>query len=109
MAKDLVQYDHRPQSARLFVRVSPGASKDAIDGIWQGPGGERRLIVKVRAAPDKGKANDAVINLLSKQLGLPRSAISITAGQTARLKTVCINENVRALRAAMTKLTGEEI
>ena len=109
MAKDLFQYDERRNVARIFIRVTPGASLDEIAGIWRGPDGGRKLNLRVSARPDKGKANDAVINLLSKQLGLQRSSISITAGQTARLKTVSINENARAVRAAVTKITGEEI
>lgn len=38
--------------------------------------------------PDKGKANAAVIALVAKALGVPRGAVRVTAGDTARLKTI---------------------
>jgi uncharacterized protein len=44
--------------------------------------------------PDKGKANAAVIALLAKTLGLPKSSIAVTAGHTARLKTIRIDADV---------------
>jgi len=52
------------------------------------------LRLRVAAVPDKGKANAAVIALLAKALGLPKSALSITAGDTARLKTLRIDADV---------------
>jgi uncharacterized protein YggU (UPF0235/DUF167 family) len=46
--------------------------------------------VRVTAVPDKGKANAAVIVLLAKALGVPKSAISVVSGETARLKTIAV-------------------
>jgi uncharacterized protein YggU (UPF0235/DUF167 family) len=46
------------------------------------------LRVRVAAAPDKGKANAAAIMLLAKALDVAKSTLEITAGHTARLKTV---------------------
>ena len=43
------------------------------------------------AAPERGKANAAVIELLAKELGVARSAVRITAGETSPLKTVEID------------------
>jgi uncharacterized protein YggU (UPF0235/DUF167 family) len=40
--------------------------------------------------PDKGRANAAAIALLAKLLGVPKSAVTLIAGDTARLKTVAI-------------------
>ncbi len=51
-----------------------------------------RLKIKVTAIPEKGKANQAVIKLLSKYLGIPKSAMTITSGETSKLKTVLIQE-----------------
>ena len=48
------------------------------------------LRLRIAAVPDRGKANAAVIALLSKALGVPKSAIAVTSGETARLKTVAI-------------------
>jgi uncharacterized protein len=92
---------------RLLVRATPGAAKDDITGIWNGADGETRLAVKVTAAPDKGKANTAIIKLLAKRLGLPKSSMSIISGETSRLKTVAISGDYKRLAAALNLLTGE--
>ena len=80
----------------LSVRVQPKASKDRILGEHAGA-----LKVSVTAAPEKGKANAAVISLLSEKLGVPKSSIEIVRGETSRLKTVRIRgvakETVSAL------------
>ena len=55
--------------------------------------------------PDKGKANTAVIALLAKALGVPKSAITVTSGETARLKTLAIAGDGPALVAALEALT----
>ena len=64
------------------------------------------LRLRVAAVPDKGKANAAVIALLGKALGIPKSAITVTAGETARLKTVAIGGDGTALAAALDRLTS---
>lgn len=92
---------------QLFIRASPGASKDEISGLWRGEGGAR-LAVKVTAPPDKGKANAAIVKLLAKRLGLPKSSLSVAAGETSRLKTVTIKGDAGAIAASLRKLTGEQ-
>jgi uncharacterized protein (TIGR00251 family) len=70
---------------QLRLKVVPKASADRIVG-WIGD----RLKVQVRAAPERGKANAAVLGLLAKALGLGRASIRITAGETSAQKTVQI-------------------
>jgi len=60
--------------------------------------------VKVTAPPDKGKANAAVVKLLSKALKLPKSAFEITAGETARLKTLRIDGDESELASKLLAL-----
>ena len=74
----------------LFLRVTPNASRDAIEGVEIRDDGQARLRLRVTAQPEKGKANKAVIVLLSKALRLPKSAFAVIAGETARDKTVRI-------------------
>jgi uncharacterized protein len=64
------------------------------------------LRVRVAAVPDKGKANAAVIALLGKALGIPRSSIAVTAGETSRFKTVAIAGDGAALAARLATLAG---
>jgi uncharacterized protein YggU (UPF0235/DUF167 family) len=67
---------------RVQLKVIPGASREGI--AWYG----EMLKVKVRVAPEKGRANAAVEALLAAQLGLPASAVHIVAGHSNPLKTV---------------------
>lgn len=92
--------------AELRVRVQPGASKDAIEGRGEDAAGQVFLKVRVRAVPEKGKANAAVEQLLAKALGLPKSAVSVEKGETQRIKTVRISAGA-SIAAALEMLTGE--
>ena len=68
--------------------MTPNAGATRIEGVEARDDGSSVLRVRVTAPPDKGKANKAVIALLAKALSVPKSALTITAGETARLKTV---------------------
>jgi len=63
--------------------------------------GSAVLRVRVKAVPDKGKANTAVVALLAKALGVPKSAITLVSGDTARLKTIQIEGDPVALAAGV--------
>jgi uncharacterized protein (TIGR00251 family) len=70
---------------RIYVRVTPRAGKNEVVKIAEG---EYR--VKVTAAPEKRKANEAVIKILADHFGVSRSSINITGGKTARVKIIDI-------------------
>ena len=70
----------------LHIKVIPSSSKDSIAG-WL----DNTLRVKVKAPPEKGKANKAVIKLLEKRLMLPKGCISIESGQTSPHKVITIS------------------
>jgi uncharacterized protein (TIGR00251 family) len=74
----------------LSVRLQPRSSRDAIDGIAGLSDGTRSLKARVRALPEKGAANKALIKLLAKALGLARGDLEITSGAKDRNKTVRI-------------------
>ena len=73
---------------RLPVKVVPGASRDSIEWL---DAGHSILKVRVTAAPEKGRANKAVVRLLAQQLALPASAIAIVSGSTSQHKQVTID------------------
>lgn len=73
------------------MRLTPRASRDAVEGIEAASDGSVHLKARVRAVPEKGKANAALEALLASALGVPASAIAVTGGATARLKTVHIS------------------
>lgn len=85
----------------LTLRVTPNAGSDRIEGVERRADGSAVLRLRVKAVPDRGKANAAVVALLSKALGVPKSAIRLVSGETARLKTVAVAGEPPALVAAV--------
>jgi uncharacterized protein len=73
---------------RLRVRLTPRGGRDRVDGFAADAGGERVLRVRVAAPPVDGAANAALVRLLAKALGVPKSAVTIVSGETSRDKTV---------------------
>lgn len=71
---------------KLELKVTPKASRTALKG-WMGD----VLKLGVTAAPERGKANEAVIALLAEVLRLPVSAIRVVRGQTSAQKWVEID------------------
>jgi uncharacterized protein (TIGR00251 family) len=69
----------------LPVHAQPGARKNAVVGEHAG-----RLKVAVTQAPEKGKANDAILKVLCEALQLSRSQLQLVRGETSRQKDVMI-------------------
>lgn len=77
-----------PNSTRISVKITPKASKNAVIGWESDLFGEKTLKCTVTVVPEKGKANKALIALLSKHFGVAKSMITIVRGETSRLKIV---------------------
>ena len=94
----------------LALRVTPRASRNGITGLHAAVDGQVSLALKVTAVPDKGRANQAVIEVLAKAAGLPKSAFSIVSGETDRNKTVLVAGNTAALESLIAQLraTGKD-
>lgn len=75
---------------RITVRVTPNASRNAIMLAGEGDAAEA-ILIRVTTTPEDGKANAAVLKLLAKALGIPRSGLSIVRGDTARIKIIQIS------------------
>lgn len=84
MADDL-QITQTARGLSLRLRVSPKASRDALRGVHGGA-----LKVHVTEPPERGKANEGVIRLLAKALGLPARSITIEAGHASHDKRVLV-------------------
>lgn len=69
----------------LAVRVVPRAARAGLAGTR-----DDALLVRLNAPPVEGAANSELIEVLSDVLGVPRRAVSITAGERSRRKTVLI-------------------
>ena len=70
---------------RLNVKVVPGSSRDQIVG-WLGDA----LKIKVMAPPEKGKANEAVVELLATKLGIGTADIQVESGHSSPSKVIAI-------------------
>src|ERR687887_144039 len=92
----------------LFVRLTPRASNDEIGSIETSADGRAHLAARVRALPDKGKANDALERLVAEWLRVPRSTVSVSAGATQRLKTLRISGDPEAIAARLRELARAE-
>jgi uncharacterized protein (TIGR00251 family) len=88
------------EGVTLYLRVTPNAGRDQIDGPETRDDGTTVLRVRVKAVPDRGKANAAVIALLAKTLGIPKSSITLISGDTARLKTLALSGDPDRLATA---------
>lgn len=93
-----------PDGARLSLRVTPNARTNAIEGPELRADGSCALKLRVTAPPDKGAANSAVIALLAKALGRPKSAFTLHSGQTARSKVIVVAGDSAQLAAALDAL-----
>ena len=86
---------------RLEVRLTPRAARDAIEGETQLSDGRVVLAARVRALPENGAANEALLRLVAKSCGLPRRSVSLVGGATSRLKTLRIEGDPARLGAAL--------
>ena len=90
---------HEQEGAITFaVRVTPRASRNAIEGEYQGA-----VKVRVTAPPVDDRANDTLRRLLAERLNAPISAVRIVAGEKSRTKRVAI---VGVTRAAVEALVA---
>jgi len=69
----------------IEVSARPGASRCGVLGL----SGER-LAIGVNSRPEKGKANDELIEYLARAMRVPRAALLIVRGETSRRKTIRI-------------------
>ena len=72
----------------IRIKVIPKASKTELagylpDGTWK---------VKVAAAPEKGRANRALVEFLAEHLGVAKSRVHIVSGETSQLKRIHVDE-----------------
>lgn len=91
---------------RLAIRLTPNGGRDALDGIEADSGGETHLKARVTAVPEKGKANKALILLISSALRIPKSSVSLVSGDTTRKKILRIEGDPEDLAKKLETLFG---
>ena len=82
---------------KLEVRVYPKASRNAVETAEDG-----RLKVYVTAPPEGGRANDAVISLVAKRLGVAKGTVQVLTGHKSRRKVLLVEG--LTLREAFSRL-----
>jgi uncharacterized protein len=97
-----------PGALSVSVRATPKGGRDAIDGIVELGDGQSALKMRVRAAPTDGEANDALIRVLAKAVGVAPRAVSLLQGAAARNKTFRIEGDPARLAAALEGAIGEQ-
>ncbi|HVU22087.1 MAG TPA: DUF167 family protein [Rhizomicrobium sp.] len=83
------------------LRLTPRGGRDAIEGWAESDDGRSYLRARVRVAPEDGKANAALIALLSKELDVAKSALTLVSGETSRLKTIAATGDTTRLAARL--------
>lgn len=81
----MIDLEQSRDGVLMPVRVQPGAGCSGIAGCHDG-----RLKVAVAEAPEKGKANTALLKVLAKSLGLPRSRLALVRGERSRKKLLLV-------------------
>jgi len=89
---------HDGERISFTLRVTPRASANVVGGERDGA-----LLVRVSAPPVEGKANDGVVALLAKALGLPKSAVRVERGSATRTKRVSVPRRAEAALRQLTK------
>ena len=92
---------------RLDVRLTPKGGRDAIDGIELLADGRAVLKARVAAPPSEGEANEALVRLVAKAVGVPPRDVALTAGATARIKRLVISGDGPPLIAALEKIAAK--
>ncbi len=93
----MLQLTLEGEGVLLPVKVVPGASRTRFLGEWEG-----RARIAVAAAPEKGKANAALVAFLAKLFSVRKRDVSVVTGQTSPLKTIRIGGvTIDTVRAAL--------
>ncbi len=82
---------------KLAVRLTPGAKADRVLGVAATAEGKRVVSPSVTAAPEDGRANEALLQLLARVWQLSRRDLAVVAGTTSRHKTVSVAGDSRQL------------
>jgi uncharacterized protein len=93
-----------PDGVVVTCRLTPKGGRDAIEGVKTLADGTSVLVARVRAAPEDGRANDALRALLADKLGAPLSRVTLVAGAKNRVKQMAIAGDPGALAGRLTGL-----
>ena len=84
---------HLPKEGYLRIKVIPKSSKTEVSEIMTDSKGLETIKIRIKAAPEKGKANVELIKFLAKELKIRKDQISIISGKTEQLKLLKVQTN----------------
>lgn len=90
----------------ISVRLTPRADRDGVEGVVTLADGSAVLKARVRALPEDGAANNALVRLIAKTLDVPKSAVAVVGGASQRLKQVRVERRAGELGARLAALSG---
>ena len=93
----------------LRIRVTPRSAQSCVGGLARDAEGRTALVVRVTVAPERGKANKAVIATLANSLKLAKSRFTICAGLAERNKIVAISGDPAEVEAALGKFLSSDM
>lgn len=77
-----------PVADYLRVKVIPRSHKTELVDIMEDDTGEKTIKIRLKAVPEKGKANAELIKFISKELAIRKDQISIISGKQDQLKLI---------------------
>jgi uncharacterized protein len=91
---------------QLAVRLTPRGGRDAIEGVEMLSDGRSVLKARVRAVPENGKANTALMRLVAEACAVAPAHVTLASGATARVKNLRVQGDVDALSRALSRAAG---
>lgn len=85
----------------LNVRLTPNARQERLEGVTLLADGKAVLAARVRAVPEDGAANEALIRLVAAGAGVPKSRVSVVSGHSQRVKVLRIEGDPAAVAARL--------
>ncbi len=88
-----LQHDPKTGDCLVSIHVMPNAPQTKADGLY-GEEGQQALRVRLHALPVDGKANEALLKWLAKELAIAQRVITLARGQTSRRKQLRVDSSV---------------
>ncbi|WP_293865444.1 DUF167 family protein [uncultured Alsobacter sp.] len=106
MADKLLPWQACDEGVQLAVRLTPRGGKDAIEGVETLSDGRSVLKARVRAVPENGKANTALMKLVADACAVAPAQVTLASGATARVKNLRVQGDFDALARALARAAG---